>query len=141
MSSSAAIAHTVSHPANALLQERLARVEATLEEARLSVVSSLDRELASVRGWLQALQTFDPTLNMETTAQSDDQALNVQPKLQSLMETEPQAAKSKIVAFNKGDFTSEKTSIPEPVVDPGLEKATIEELNAALGEAFREMQD
>ncbi|WP_009965226.1 hypothetical protein [Verrucomicrobium spinosum] len=140
MSSSLALASQPTHPVNSLLQEKLARIEATLVDARLRVVSTFDRELSSVRGWLQALQSFDPTVNMETKV-NQDSSEGGPVDLQHLMEAAPQSAMSNIVAFNKGDFASQATPVPEPEVDPGLAKATIEELNEALEEAFREMEE
>ncbi|WP_038159366.1 hypothetical protein [Verrucomicrobium sp. BvORR106] len=140
MSSSLALASHPAHPVNSLLQEKLARIEATLVEARLRVVSTFDRELSSVRGWLQALQSFDPTLNMETKV-NQDHSEDGASDLQYLMEAAPEPASSNIVAFNKGDFASQTTPVPEPELDPGLTKATVEELNAALEEAFREMEE
>ena len=140
MSSLLALASHPTHPLDSLLQAKLARIEATLVEARLRVVSTFDRELSSVRGWLQALQSFDPTLTMETTGNqaSDDEEEQEMP---NLMEEAPQPLKNNIVAFNKGDFEEQSDAVPEPVVDPGLEQATIEELNAALEEAFRDMPE
>ncbi|WP_050030844.1 hypothetical protein [Verrucomicrobium sp. BvORR034] len=140
MSSSLAIASQLSHPVNSLLQEKLARIEATLVEARLRVVSTFDRELSSVRGWLQALQSFDPTLNMETKVNQDSSEEGAV-DLQHLMEAAPEPATSNIVAFNKGDFATQTNPVPEPEVDPGLARATVEELNEALEEAFREMEE
>jgi hypothetical protein len=140
MSSSLAIASQPSHPVNSLLQEKLARIEATLVEARLRVVSTFDRELSSVRGWLQALQSFDPTLNMETKVNQDSSEEGAV-DLQHLMEAAPEPATSNIVAFNKGDFATQTNPVPEPEVDPGLARATVEELNEALEEAFREMEE
>lgn len=139
MSSALALVSQHSAPVNALLMERLAQVEATLEEAKLRVVSSLDRELASVRGWLTALQTFDPTLTMDTTGNQEAQGQG-EATIHSMMEQAPQPAKSNIVAFHKGDFESTASPVQEPEVDPGLEKATVDELNAALDAAFREME-
>lgn len=140
MSSSLALASQPAHPVNSLLQEKLARIEATLVEARLRVVSTFDRELSSVRGWLQALQSFDPTLNMETKV-NPDHSEDGASDLQHLMEADPEPATSKIVAFNKGDFASQTPPVPEPEVDPGLAKATVDELNAALEAAFQEMEE
>lgn len=139
MSASLAFANNPSHPVNTLIRERLAQVELTLAEARLKVVSSLDREIASVRLWLQALQSFDPTLTMETKVNQAPES-PADPALQAFLEDPPQPAKNNIVAFNKGDFEPLEPVVEEPRVDPLLAKASIDELNEALDAAFEGLE-
>lgn len=126
--------------AQALLAERLGQLESSILEARGRVLGSMDRELASIRGWLDVLQNFDPTHSLQKPGQSvtlvgADSAV-------SELETEPPASvASNIVPFSAGDFQSGEVALPEPPIDPALEKATVDELNAALAAVFQHMEE
>ena len=134
------IAPTQPVAVQALLAERLGHLESTLLEARGRVLGSMDRELASIRGWLDALQNFDPTRSLQkpgpnVTLVGSDSAL-------SELETEPSASiASNIVPFSASDFQPSDAVLPEPPVDPALEQATVDELNAALAAVFQHMEE
>lgn len=133
-----AIAPTQPAAAQALLCERLAQLEATLLEARGRVLFSMDRELASLRGWMDALQNFDPSHSLQ---KPEEQTASENAPLSGLLEEAPQTVASNIVPFSVADFTTRSAVLREPVLDPTLEQATVDELNAALAAAFQHVAD
>ena len=50
--------------ARAVFCEQLAQLEASLEETRGRVLNALDEELASIRQWMESLQSLDPALSI-----------------------------------------------------------------------------
>ena len=134
------IAPTQSVAAQALLAERLGQLESTLLEARGRVVGSMDRELASIRGWLDVLQNFDPTHSLQKPGQNVSLVGN-ESALSDLEMEPPASVASNIVPFSASDFQPSDEALPEPPTDPTLEKATVDELNAALAAVFRHMEE
>jgi hypothetical protein len=136
MPSSSVISPTPPKTSQAPFREQLAQLEATLLEARGRVLLSFDRELASLRGWMDALQQFDPTVGMQTVQELVHAPL--EPSFEELIAEPPYVAPCNIVPF-RAPGSSPETLIEEEPLDPALANATIDELNAALAAAFRHM--
>ena len=134
------IAPTQSVAAQALLAERLGQLESSLLEARGRVVGSMDRELASIRGWLDVLQNFDPNHSLPKPGQGVSLVGSGSALSELEMEPPPSAA-SNIVPFSASDFQPCEAPLPEPATDPTLEQATVDELNAALAAVFKHMEE
>jgi hypothetical protein len=126
--------------AQALLAERLGQLESSLLEARGRVVGSMDRELASIRGWLDVLQNFDPNHSLPKPGQAVSLVGSGSALSELEMEPPPSAA-SNIVPFSASDFQPCEAPLPEPATDPTLEQATVDELNAALAAVFKHMEE
>lgn len=94
----------------------LYRVERLLAETRRAL-GALDRELDQIRASRKAARNPEPLQNNATTDSG-----------------EPQSLPRNVVSFSRDLFISETP--PEVILDPALEKATVEELNAALADAF-----
>jgi hypothetical protein len=122
-----------------LLRERLSQLEAALLEARGRVMLSFDRELASLRGWMNSLEHFDPTKRLHALQEPAPEAPGE--SLQELIAEPPHPAASNIVPFSIYSETSDSGAIQEQPVDPTLASATLEELNAALAAAFQHMAE
>jgi hypothetical protein len=120
--------------AKMILREHLAQLESSLEETRGRVLSALDEELASIRQWMESLKDFDTNL---TVYRPDTEAAA------ALAEKAPSKFKpskpSNIVELTAQDFAMAPEPLHEPALDPVLEKATMDELNAALAAAFEHM--
>lgn len=129
-----AITPTQPQASQAMLWEHLAKLEATLLEARGRVMLSFDRELASLRGWMDSLDSFDPTTGLHAVSEPAPDT-DAEP-LQELIADAPQLAACNIVPFTGAAIPGSAALIEEPPVDPNLERATIDELNAALVAAF-----
>jgi hypothetical protein len=140
MSPSLAITPTQPNASQALLRERLAQLEAVLLEARGRVVLSFDRELASLRGWVESLTHFDPAVGLQALA--EPAALAFGESLQQFLSDAPQPAASNIVPFTASVAeVDSRNYLQEPPLDPALASATIDELNAALAAAFAQMSE
>jgi hypothetical protein len=140
MSPSLAITPTQPNASQALLRERLAQLEAVLLEARGRVMLSFDRELASLRGWMESMANFDPTGGLKALSQPASIAFGE--SLQEFLADAPQTAASNIVPFTASIFEdNSKNYLEEPPLDPALASATIDELNAALAAAFAQMSE
>jgi hypothetical protein len=138
MSPSFAIAPSQPKASQALLRERLSQLEAALLEARGRVMLSFDRELASLRGWMDSLEIFDPTVGLQAVHEEDSDT--VRASLESLMAQAPHPVASNILPFSSQGFLVEADRIvEEPAMDPTLASATLDELNAALAAAFQQM--
>ena len=138
MSPSFAITPSQPKASQALLRERLARLEATLLEARGRVMLSFDRELASLRGWMDSLEHFDPTIGLQ--ALNEPVAAPLGASLEELIAEPPHPMASNILPFSMLEFSDHSDAIlEEQPLDPILASATLEELNAALTEAFEHM--
>ena len=123
----------------ALLRDRLAQLEATLLEARGRVMFSFDRELASLRGWMDSLEHFDPAVGLQAL---DEPAIApIGESLEALIAQAPHPAASNILPFSTFGFADAASSIlEEQPLDPTLASATLDELNAALTAAFQHME-
>jgi hypothetical protein len=138
MSPSFDITPTQSQASQALLRERLAQLEATLLEARGRVMLSFDRELASLRGWMNSLERFDPNHGLHALQESAPEAFAE--SLHELIAEPPHTAASNIVPFSTFSITTDaEGAIKEQPLDPSLASATLDELNAALTAAFEHM--
>lgn len=119
--------------AAALLQQRLARLEAMLQQSRDHVILAMDREIEAVRGWLEQLPTLDPTLALRRTPQERPLI-----PLDNMLTEAPVPVPGKVVPFQEPPAAA---PFQEPSVDPHLEQATMEELNAALAAAFQSVSE
>jgi hypothetical protein len=138
MSSSFAIAPTQPKATQALLRERLSQLEAALLEARGRVMLSFDRELASLRGWMDSLEHFDPTVGLQSVPETVSAPSSA--SLELLMAEPPKLAASNILPFTTSAFFGDPDPlVEEPPLDPALASATLDELNAALTAAFQHM--
>ncbi len=123
----------------ALLRERLAQLEAALLEARGRVLRSFDRELASIRGWMDSMEHFDPTAGLQAI---NENAPGSEPALHDVMTGEPHFVPSNVLPFAPSPWTGSAEGgglggpIEERPLDPDLANATLDELNAALAAAF-----
>ncbi|RBP43710.1 hypothetical protein DES53_105109 [Roseimicrobium gellanilyticum] len=130
--SSAAFAHQP--VAKMILREHLAQLESSLEETRGRVLSALDEELASIRQWMESLKDFDTALTVyrpeaETSAEGSEKTPS------KFKPSKP----SNIVELTAQDFAMTPEPLREPALDPTLEQATMDELNAALAAVFEHM--
>lgn len=101
---------------------------------------SFDRELASLRGWMQSLENFDPTGGLRMVSEPPPDA-NQTTFFQELGAEPPRLAAKNIVPFSGTDFGDPGRVIEEPPVDPSLASATLDELNAALAAAFKQVSE
>lgn len=137
MSSNLAIALPQAQGSQVLLRERLAQLEAALLEARGRVMLSFDRELASLRGWMDSLNHLDAASSLHAMPSPGSPGA----ALEELVSGAPQPVGSNIVPFSMMDFPGTGGVIEEPPVDPGLATATLDELNAALAAAFKQVSE
>lgn len=133
-----AIAFSQQPAAKMILREHLAQLESSLEETRSRMLSALDEELASIRQWMESLRDLDPTFSIyrpetETAAQGTGV-----PSEKSPSKFKP-SKPNNIVEFTAQDFVPAEEPVQEPSLDPALEKATMDELNAALASVFEHM--
>jgi hypothetical protein len=98
--------------------EPLEGVELALIEARGRVLSALDRELAAVRA-IRARRTAGSGTFHEVFQQSP--------------------LPSNVLTAGRELFIAKEQAPLEAALDPALERATLEELNAALAAAFNQM--
>lgn len=126
------------HPAAKLiLREHLAQLESSLEETRGRVLGALDEELAAIRQWMESLKDFDPTLRVyRPEAESSAHSVAVSEKTPAKFKP---SQPNNIVEFTAQDFVQVQEPVREPSLDPALEKATMDELNAALAAVFENM--
>jgi hypothetical protein len=136
MSLSFAISPSPTKTSQALFRERLAQLEAKLLEVRGRVLLSFDRELASLRGWMDSLEHFDPTVKLQTL--HEPMQAQLEPSFEELIATPPSIAPCNIVPFTMPGASLDAVIEEEPL-DPALANATVDELNAALAAAFRHM--
>jgi hypothetical protein len=138
MSPSLAITPAQPKATQALLHERLSQLEAALLEARGRVMLSFDRELASLRGWMDSLEHFDPTVALQTLPEAD--AVPSSGSFESLIAEPPKPVASNILPFTTSAYLGDTDeAVEESPLDPALASATLEELNAALTAAFKHM--
>src|SRR3954463_16275497 len=104
-----------------LLQERLANLEATLVQARGQVLCSFDRELASLRGWMDSLQHFDPTVGLQTFQEPAFAPL--EPTFEELISEPPCPVPCNVVPF-RVPSADDEIAITEQPLDPALANAT-----------------
>jgi hypothetical protein len=136
---SLAIAPAQPKATQALLRGRLAQLETTLLEARERVVHSFDRELALLRGWLDTLELFDPTVGLKAVDEPESSHFGA--SLEKLFAEPPPLMASNIVPFSTSVFGGSADAIvEEQPIDPALASATLDELNAALTAAFEKME-
>jgi hypothetical protein len=120
--------------AKVILREHLAQLESSLEETRGRVLSALDQELAAIRQWMESLKDFDPTLHIyRPEAESSAHSVTVSEKAPAKFKP---SKPNNIVEFTAQDFVQVQEPVREPSLDPALEKATMDELNAALAAVF-----
>lgn len=100
----------------------LGSVERVLIETRKRIVNALDRELDQIRATRQAAAVG--TANQPEFAENEAGA--------TLMEAAPLPLN--VLTVSRELFINEAPQ--EAVLDPALEQATVEELNAALADAF-----
>jgi hypothetical protein len=93
-------------------------IELALLEARGRVLSALDRELDAVRT-LKARRTRVSSSRHEVFRESQ--------------------LPSNVLPMEQKESPAREEAPPEATLDPALERATIEELNAALAAAFNQM--
>ena len=121
--------------AKMILREHLAQLESSLEETRGRVLSALDEELASIRQWMETLQDFEPTLTVyrpEAETSANGMTVPAEKAPSKFTPSKP----TNIVELTAQDFALVQEPLREPELDPALEKATMDELNAALSAAF-----
>lgn len=145
MTPSFAFTHPQPKESWALLRERLSQLEAALLDARGRMLMSFDRELASLRGWMDSIEHFDPTTGLQTLA--DAARLRSDESFEDLMAAPPPFLPSNVVPFTASAsgvgnaVAMELPPLEEQPLDPHLANATIEELNAALAAAFEHMSE
>jgi hypothetical protein len=100
--------------------EQLEGVELALIEARSRILSALDCELEAVRA-MKARPTNGSGVSPEVFQQSPLPA--------------------NVLTLNREIFAPKEQLPPEAALDPALERATIEELNAALAAAFSQVSE
>lgn len=98
--------------------EQLEGVELALIEARGRILGALDRELEALRA-LRVRRTNGSGVFHEVFQQS--------------------ALPANVLTVSRETFAPKEEAPPEAMIDPALERATIEELNAALAAAFSQM--
>ena len=133
-----AIAFAHQPAAKMILREHLAQLESSLEETRGRVLSALDEELASIRQWMETLKDFDPSLSVyrpDADSTMKESAVAAEKAPSKFKPSKP----SNIVEFTSQDFGQVQEPLQEPALDPALEKATMDELNAALAAVFEHM--
>lgn len=108
------------------MRERLRQIEASLVSGRARLLASYDQELASVRSWLAMLE------NDEAPAS----AFSMSPQMVKSGVPSPMAGK--ILTMPAPPFAN-SPAVVEARPAPGLEQATVDELNAALAAAFQVM--
>ncbi len=125
---------TKSKDARAVLCEHLTQLEASLEETRNRVMGALDEELVSIRHWMDSLQSLEPALSIYRPEKDAAQSAG-----KVAAATKP-SKPNNIVQLSSQDFANvQEPMVTEPPLDPALEKATMEELNAALAAVFEHM--
>jgi hypothetical protein len=101
-------------------------VERVLMETRSRIMGALDRELDHIRATYQAVaQASTEARTLETEAVQGEAGT-------ALMEAPP--LPQNVVTVSRELFMG--STPQEAVLDPALEQATVEELNAALADAF-----
>ncbi len=112
--------------------QQLAGVEMSLMEARSQVVSVLDREISEVRSLKKMassrLEAFDLPSSKPAATRAQGKATNDY--------NQPAPLPANVLAISRELFTATEPKPVEMALDPELERATIEELNAALAAAF-----
>lgn len=116
-----------------LLLQQLLRVETMLLDSRARFMENFEREISLIRGWQSALH--------QTGA---FQAETKQPSRRFYATPEPPESwfeedAGNIVHLSAADFTGPGLTMHEAQPDPLLAQATVDELNAALLEAFKMM--
>jgi hypothetical protein len=101
-------------------------------EARSKVVSVLDREISEVRCLKKMMAARDGCLPLPSFKPAES---NAPVKAQQSL-THPVTLPDNVVAISRELFTASEPKPVEMALDPELERATIEELNAALAAAF-----
>lgn len=97
-------------------------VELVLLEVRGRILNALDRELEAVRATIKGCPTNGCSASPEVLHQSPLPA--------------------NVLTLNREVFASTREPLPaEAALDPALERATIEELNAALAAAFSQVSE
>jgi hypothetical protein len=140
MSATSALFPQPSAATHALLLQRLQKVHTSLLVTRAEVLKTLDHELSELRGWLENLQTFDPSVAMHKVAESSADPTSL--AVEQLIQEAPHAdLPEKVVQLTSAEFAEKGRAIEEAMIDPKLEKATVAELNAALQAAFHHMAE
>lgn len=103
---------------HARYSEQLEGVELALIETRGRILGALDRELEAVR----ALR------GRRTNGSGDFHEV-----------FQPSGLPANVLTVSREVFAPKEEAPPEAMIDPALERATIEELNAALAAAFSQM--
>lgn len=112
--------------------QQLAGVELSLMEARSKVTSVLDREISEVRTLKKMVATREGSFAIPAFTPSESR---LSAKAQQNF-THPATLPPNVVALSREHFTASEPKPVEMALDPELERATIEELNAALAAAF-----
>ncbi len=112
--------------------QQLAGLELSLMEARSKVVSVLDREISEVRSMKKIAASRDGSFAI--TAFKPAETCTPVKALQNF--THPTPLPPNVVAISRELFTATEPKPVEMALDPELEQATIDELNAALAAAF-----
>lgn len=112
--------------------QQLAGIEISLMEARSKVVSVLDREISEVRALKKMMATHDGSYAIPSIKSAESCA----PVKTQQNCTHPMPLPDNVVAISREFFTATEPKPMEMALDPELERATIEELNAALAAAF-----
>lgn len=112
--------------------QQLAGVEISLMEARSQVVSVLDREISEVRSLKKRVATQSPSSGFYSSNKVDSKT----PDMISREFTKPASLPANVLAISRELFNGSEPKPVEMALDPELERATIEELNAALAAAF-----
>lgn len=112
--------------------QQLAGVEISLMEARSQVVSVLDREISEVRSLKKMAASRVETSALPSFNPADSRALGKPAQEFS----QPSPLPANVLAISRELFTATELKPVEMALDPELERATIEELNAALAAAF-----
>lgn len=100
---------------------------------------SFDRELASLRSWMQSLEHLDPSVGLRAVSEPPTAAISA--LTQEFATETPRVAAKNIVPFSASNPMDPDGVIEEPPVDPCLASATLDELNAALTAAFKQMSE
>lgn len=112
--------------------QQLAGVEISLMEARSQVVSVLDREISEVRSLKKMVASRDQSFGVPSFNPADSRT----PVKPSQEFRKPAPLPDNVLAISRELFTATEPKPVEMALDPELERATIEELNAALAAAF-----
>lgn len=105
--------------------QQLAGVEISLMEARSQVVSVLDREISEVRSLKKMAASRLQSIDLPSFKPAE-----------SPVSGKAAPLPSNVLAISRELFTSTDPKPVEMALDPELERATIDELNAALAAAF-----